>query len=66
MYPIFKRVDWEHFAPTELLTNSEPWFYKHFVPTGLFKKVTAQRSLRMSAVLLARFNWEWQPILSRR
>jgi hypothetical protein len=40
MYPILKPVDWKHFAPTELRTNSEPWFYKHFVPTGLFKKVT--------------------------
>jgi hypothetical protein len=40
MYPIFKPIDWKHFAPTELRNNSEPWFYKHFVPTGLFKKVT--------------------------
>ncbi len=66
MYPIFKPIDWRHFAPTELRNDSEPWFYKHFVPTGLFKKVTAQRLLRMSAVPLPRFNWKWQAILPGR
>ncbi len=65
MYPIFKPIDWKHFAP-ELLSNSEPWFYKHFVPTGLFKKVTTQRSPRMPAVLLTRCNWERQTILPGR
>jgi len=48
MYPIFKPIDWKHLAPTELRSNSGSWFYKHFVPTGLFKKVTlnSQRSQR--------------------
>ncbi len=38
MYPVLQPIDWKHFAPTELRNNSELWFYKHFVPTGLFKK----------------------------
>jgi hypothetical protein len=54
MYPIFKPIDWKHFAPTELRNNSEPWFYKHFVPTGLFKKPTlsSQRSQKDQQLVL--------------
>jgi hypothetical protein len=59
MYPIFKPIDGKHFAPTELRNSSELRFYKHFVPTGLFKKVTlssqrSQKKQQLALLLIAK------------